>query len=125
MPQPSKGAAVFLTLFGLPFLGAGLAFIYAELVSRENFSTTGTVAAVLFGLVFASIGGGLIYAAIGGFNRLKKQTPGEVATPLSPLVWRTHSASPPAATQNKKTANLYQILVHFLHLNTPPTPSPT
>src|SRR5258706_16096475 len=36
MPHPSKGAAVFLTLFGLPFLGAGLAFIYAKLVSREN-----------------------------------------------------------------------------------------
>src|SRR6267154_6611303 len=73
MPQPSKGAAVFLTLFGLPFLGAGLAFIYAQLVSRENFTTTSTVAAVVFGLVFASIGGGLIYAAIGGYSRLKKQ----------------------------------------------------
>src|SRR5258708_38591350 len=102
MPQPSKGAAVFLTLFGLPFLGAGLAFIYAQLVSRQNFTTASTVAAVLFGLVFASIGGGLIYAAIGGYGRLKKQAAVEEANPLSPLLWRKGWASPPRRSPNKK-----------------------
>src|SRR5260370_20172677 len=100
MPQRSKGAPVFLTLFGLPFLGAGLASIYAQLVSRENFTATGTVAAVLCGLVFASIGGGLIYAAIGGYGRLKKQAAVEEANPLSPSLWRTDWGSRPAGTPN-------------------------
>jgi hypothetical protein len=45
MTQPSKGAAAFLTLFGLPFVLAGLAFIYAQLVSRGNFKTYEVVAA--------------------------------------------------------------------------------
>src|SRR5882757_2856835 len=120
MPQPSKGAAVFLTLFGLPFLGAGLAFIYAQLVSRENFSTTGTLAAVLFGLVFASIGGGLIYAAIGGYGRLKKQAAVEEANPLSPWLWRTDWAMRRAESLNKKSETLYWVLAILSNMVTLP-----
>src|SRR5216684_2212629 len=120
MPQPSKGAAVFLTLFGLPFLGAGLAFIYAQLVSRENFTATGTVAAVLCGLVFASIGGGLIYAAIGGYGRLKKQAAVEEANPLSPWLWRTDWASRRAGSQNKKSEIFYWVLAIFCNIITLP-----
>src|SRR5712664_274067 len=120
MPQPSKGAAVFLTLFGLPFLGAGLAFIYAQLVSRENFTTTRTVAAVVFGLVFASIGGGLIYAAIGGYGRLKKQAAVEEANPLSPWLWRTDWASRRAGSQNKKSEIFYWVLAIFCNMITLP-----
>ncbi len=120
MPQPSKGAAVFLTLFGLPFLGAGLAFIYAQLVSRENFTTTGTVAAVLFGLVFASIGGSLIYAAIGGYGRLKKQAAVEEANPLSPWLWQTDWASRRAGSQNKKSEMFYWVLAIFCNMITLP-----
>jgi len=120
VPQPSKGAAVFLTLFGLPFLGAGLAFIYAQLVSRENFTTTGTVAAVLFGLVFASIGGSLIYAAIGGYGRLKKQAAVEEANPLSPWLWQTDWASRRAGSQNKKSEMFYWVLAIFCNMITLP-----
>ena len=120
MPQPSKGAAVFLTLFGLPFLGAGLAFIYAQLVSRENFTTTNTVAAVVFGLVFASIGGGLIYAAIGGYGRVKKQAAVEDANPLSPWLWRTDWASRRAGSQNKKSEIFYWVLAIFSNMITLP-----
>ncbi len=65
MTQPSKGAAVFLTLFGLPFLGGGLAFIYAQLLSSGNFKTFDIFTGILFGSVFVFIGGGLIYAAFG------------------------------------------------------------
>src|SRR5260370_30645137 len=120
MAQPSKGAAVFLTLFGLPFLGAGLAFIYAQLVSGENFSSTGTVAAVVFVLVFASIGGGLIYAAIGGYSRLKKQAAVEEANPLSPWLWRTDWASRRAESQNKKSEIFYWVLAIFCNIITLP-----
>src|SRR5258708_6813124 len=120
MPQPSKGAAVFLTLFGLPFLGAGLAFIYAQLVSRDNFAATSTVAAVVFGLVFASIGGGLIYAAIGGYGRGKKQAPVEDAHPLSPWLWRTDWASRRAGSQNKKSGIFYWVLAILCNMITLP-----
>src|SRR5258708_40344675 len=120
MPKPSKGAAFSLTLFGLPFLGAGLAFIYAQLVSRQIFTTASTVAAVLFGLVFASIGGGLIYAAIGGYGRLKKQAAVEEANPLSPWVWRTDWASPRSESQNKKSEIFYWVLAIFCNMITLP-----
>src|SRR5437879_13628179 len=88
MTQPSKGAAAYLTLFGLPFLGAGLAFIYAQLVSRGNFKTYDVVAAVLFGLVFVFMGASLIYAAIRGYGLMKQQAAREDAHPHSPLLWR-------------------------------------
>ncbi len=73
MTQPPKGAALFLALFGLPFLGAGLLFIYAQIVSRANFKPGDAILGVMVGSVFAVIGAGLIYAAIGGYGRLKKQ----------------------------------------------------
>src|SRR4029077_5522659 len=101
MTQPSKGAAVFLTLFGLPFLGAGLAFIYAQLVSRGNFRTIETLAAILFGSVFVCIGGGLIYAAICGYGLMKQQAAREQANPLSPWLWRADWAMRRAESQNK------------------------
>jgi hypothetical protein len=36
MMQPSKGAAVLLTLFGLPFLGLGLLVLFAQLSKSAN-----------------------------------------------------------------------------------------
>ena len=89
MTQPSKGAALFLALFGLPFLGAGLFFTYAQLAGSGNFGSGSRVFGVMFGLVFAVIGAGLIYAAIGGYGRLKKQAAIEESNPLSPWLWRT------------------------------------
>src|SRR6266550_2073397 len=93
MTQPSKGAAVFLTLFGLPFLGGGLAFIYAQLLSRGNFKTFDIFTGILFGSVFVFIGGGLIYAAFGGYELLKQQAAREESNPLSPWLWPLDWAS--------------------------------
>src|SRR5258708_1589895 len=107
MTQPSKGSAVFLTLFGLPFLGAGLAFMYAQFVSRGDFSGFQTVAAILFGSVFVFIGGVLIYAAIGGYGQLKKQAAIQESHPLSPWLWRTDWAMRRAESQNKKNEILF------------------
>src|SRR5713226_162899 len=120
MTQPSKGAAAFLTLFGLPFLGAGLAFIYAQLVSRGNFKTYDVVAAVLFGSVFVFIGGVLIYAAIGGYGRLKKQAAIEESNPLSPWLWRTDWATRRAESQNKKSEILFWALAILCNMITLP-----
>src|SRR5438445_1450122 len=103
MTQPSKGAAAFLTLFGLPFLGGGLVFIYAQLVSRRNFRTYEVVAAVLFGLVFVCVGGCLIYAAIRSYVLTKQQAAREEANPLSPWLWRADWAIRRAESQNRKS----------------------
>ena len=120
MTQPSKGAAVFLTLFGLPFLGAGLAFIYAQLVSRGNFRTIETVAAILFGSVFVCIGGGLIYAAIRGYGLMKQQAAREEANPLSPWLWRADWAMRRAESQNKKSEILFWVLAILCNMITLP-----
>jgi len=120
MTQPSKRAAVFLAVFGLPFFGGGLTFIYAQLVSRGNFKTYDVVAAVLFGAVFVFIGGVLIYAAIGGYGRLKKQAAIEEANPLSPWLWRTDWAMRRAESQNKNSELLFWALAILCNMITLP-----
>src|SRR2546430_2944581 len=120
MTQPSKGAAAFRTLFGLPFAGAGLAFIYAQIVSRGNFRTKETIAAILFGSVFVSIGGGFIYAAFYGYTLLKQQAARVGSNPLSPWLWRTDWASRPTGSQNKKRQNTHLVVFLFCHMVTLP-----
>src|SRR5216684_1305477 len=120
MTQPSKGAAVFLTLFGLPFLGGGLAFIYAQLVSRGNFGTLETVTAILFGSVFVCVGGAFIYAAIRGYGLMKQQAAREEANPLSPWLWRTDWALRRAESQNKKSEILFWVLAILCNMITLP-----
>src|SRR5437867_3448753 len=120
MTQPSKGAAAFLTLFGLPFAGAGLAFIYAQIVSRGNFRTIETIAAILFGSVFVSIGGGFIYAAFHGYTLLKQQAARVESNPLSPWLWRTDWASRQAESQNRKSQITYWVICIFYNMVTLP-----
>src|SRR5438552_11360517 len=84
MTQPSKGAAAFLTLFGLPFLCGGLAFAYAHLVSRGNFDTFQLALGIMVASVFVFIGGGLIYAAFRGYALLKQQAARMEANPPLP-----------------------------------------
>src|SRR5438046_10309055 len=66
MTQPSKGAAVFLALSGLPFLGGGLLVLFAQLTSRPNAPIAKTITSVMASLVLVLVGGGLIYAATSG-----------------------------------------------------------
>src|SRR5216684_2246362 len=116
MTQPSKGAALFLVLFGLPFLGAGLFFICAQLAGSGNLGSGSRVFGAMFGSVFALIGGGLIYAAIGGYGRLKKQAAIEEANPLSPWLWRTDWASRRAESLNQKTEITYWVICILCNL---------
>ena len=120
MTQPSKGAAVFLTVFGLPFLGAGLAFMYAQFLRRGSVSSFETVAAMLFGSVFALIGAALIYAAVHGYGVMKQQAAREEADPLSPWLWRTDWAASRAESQNKNTRITYWVLAILCNLITLP-----
>jgi hypothetical protein len=110
MTRPSKGAAVFLTLFGLPFLAAGLAFIYKQLADLGNHTPFETVAAILFGSVFAFIGGGLMYGAVRGYGLVSQQAAREEASPFSPWLWRTDWASRRAESLNKKGAVVLWVL---------------
>src|SRR5712664_1665548 len=116
MTQPSKGAALFLVLFGLPFLGGGLLFIYVQIASSGNFKPGDAILGVMFGLVFAAIGGGLIYAAIGGYGRLKKQAAIEESNPPSPWLWRTDWASRRAESLNKKREITYWVICIFCNM---------
>jgi hypothetical protein len=120
MTRPSKGAAVFLTLFGLPFLGAGLAFIYKQLVDRGDHTAFQTIAAILFGSIFAFIGGGLIYGAVRGYGLLTQQAAREEASPLSPWLWRTDWAARRAESQNKKSAVVLWVIAVLCNLLTLP-----
>jgi len=120
MTRPSKGAAVFLTLFGLPFLGAGLGFIYKQLVDSGNHTPFQTVAAILFGSIFAFIGGALIYAAVRGYGLLKQQSAREEASPLSPWLWRTDWAARRAESLNKKSAVALWVVAVLCNLVTLP-----
>jgi len=120
MTQPSKGAAVFLTLFGLPFLGGGLAFIYAQLVSRRNFGTFEHALGIMIASVFVFIGGGLIYLAFRGYALLKQQAAREEANPRTPWLWRTDWSSRRAESQNKKSWITFWVLAIFCNLITLP-----
>jgi hypothetical protein len=120
MTQPSKGAALFLALFGLPFLGGGLFFMYSLIVSRGNLRSADMVPALMVALVLVSIGAGLMYAAIGGYGRLKRQAAVEESNPLSPWLWRTDWASRRAESRNKKSEITYWVIAIFCNLITLP-----
>jgi hypothetical protein len=120
MTQPSKGAAAFLALFGLPFFGVGLFFAYTQLAGRGNTANGSTLIGVMLGLVFAVIGGGLIYAAIGGYRLLKKQAAIEESQPLSPWLWRTDWAARRAESSNKKSELTYWVIAILCNMITLP-----
>jgi hypothetical protein len=116
MTQPSKGAALFLVLFGLPFLGAGLFFIFMQLAIPGSSGTEGKATGIMFASVFVIIGAGLIYAAVGGYGRLKQQAAIEESNPLSPWLWRMDWASRRAESQNKKSEITYWVICILCNL---------
>ena len=110
MAQPSKGASLFLVLFGLPFLGAGLFFTYTQLVGPGNSGNGNRIFGILFGLIFAVIGAGLMYAAIAGYGRLQKQAAIEESNPLTPWLWRTDWAGRRSESVNKNATITYWVI---------------
>jgi hypothetical protein len=120
MAQPSKAGPAFLTLFALPFLGAGLFFIYAQLVSRQNFKTTNLVVSLAIASFFVLIGGGLIFASTKGYALLKKQAALQDGNPLSPWLWRADWATRRAESGNKKSFIGAWIAAAFCNLITLP-----
>src|SRR5207245_4375300 len=109
-----------LTLFGLPFLCGGLAFIYAQLASHRNFAPFELALGIMIASVFVFIGGGFIYVAFHGYALLKQQAVREEANPLSPWLWRTDWASRRAESQNKKSEITYWALAILCNMITLP-----
>src|SRR5437870_8256743 len=120
MTQPSKAGPVIQTLFALPFLGGGLLFLYAQVVSRQNFKTTDLVAGAAMASFFVLMGGGLIFASSKGYGLLKKLAALQEANPLSPWLWRADWASRRAESQNKKSYITAWIAAAFCNLITLP-----
>lgn len=110
MTQPSKAAGVFLFLFGLPFLGAGLFFMFAQIAGARGSNTGNPIFGVMFGSVFALIGAGFLYAAVAGYGRLKRQAAIEESNPQSPWLWRKDWAARRADSENKKKEITYWVI---------------
>src|SRR5437867_10852366 len=120
MAQPSKVGPIFLTLFALPFLGGGLFFIYAQIVSSHNFKPTDLAIGVTIASFFVFVGGGLIFGAIKGYGLLKKVAALQEANPLSPWLWRPDWASRRSESVNKKSYITAWIGAVFCNLITLP-----
>jgi hypothetical protein len=102
--KPSKVGAIFLFLFGMPFLGFGLVAAYSFLFSSPSTHTSGNpIFGVLFGLVFAGIGGGLMFGAVYGYGKQKEDQATKEANPDSPWLWRKDWAANRAESLKRST----------------------
>jgi hypothetical protein len=103
MSPPSKGAAVFLSFFGMLFCVPGLFFL-AAMLARTGSAPNGKIAAVSMALFFVLVGGGLIVAAIWGYGRSKQQAALQEANPSSPWLWRADWSVRRADSKNRNRA---------------------
>jgi HEAT repeat protein len=98
--KPSKGAAIFFTLFGLVFLLPGLLLLFNILTRNPNFSAN-TLTGLIIALLISAIGAGLIFAAFSGYRRMQQLAAMEEANPASPWLWKPDWAANRANSQNK------------------------
>jgi hypothetical protein len=98
--KPSKLGPVFLTVFGLPFMGMGLFAAYSFL-NAENQPLPARIGAAIFASVFAIIGGGLIFGSLYGYSLQKEQARRESANPASPWLWRQDWAASRVESKNR------------------------
>jgi hypothetical protein len=102
MAQPSKAGTIFITLFALPFLGGGLFFLYAQIMS-PHIPGGNTIVGAAIASFFICIGGGLIFASFKGYGLLKKKAALEDANPRSPWLWRLDWAARRAQSESQKS----------------------
>ncbi len=84
MQRSSIFGAIFLALFGTPFLGMGLFFAFQSASRGGPQAWVG----ILIGLFFACIGLGLIVGSIAGLRISKQQAAVQAANPDKPWLWR-------------------------------------
>jgi hypothetical protein len=88
MQKASLGGAIFLSLFGLPFLVMGLVFASKMLDAARTGSQPGAVLGVVFGGFFVCIGLGLMALAVTSYRGARRQQAKVAAGPGSPWLWR-------------------------------------
>ena len=103
MTKPSKGAAAFLSCFGLMFFVPGLLSLFTFLANSRNPGGSGTLVAAAIALFISLIGAGFLVLAVVGYRRLKQQAAVEEANPSSPWLWRTDWANRRAESLRKKS----------------------
>ena len=102
MAKASKGAAVFLFLFGMPFLGFGVFAVYTLFFPSPAIHTHGNpVIGAVVGGVFALVGGGLMFGAVFGYRNLQVEDATQQANPDSPWLWRKDWANGRAESLNR------------------------
>jgi hypothetical protein len=98
--KPSKLGPVFLSVFGLPFLGMGFFAAYSFLNAASQ-PLPARIGGAIFASVFAVIGGGLIFGSVYGYSLQKEQARRESANPASPWLWRQDWAASRVESKNK------------------------
>ncbi len=93
MNKSSRLAAVFLTIFALPFCGAGLfvllvGFQSSEVAGPLRGNPTPTLIQIVIGLVFSCVGFGLLAAVVFGPRKMRKLESVKAAHPDEPWMWR-------------------------------------
>ena len=112
MTRPSKGAAAFLTFFGLMFFVPGILALSAFIAGRPGQPASSKIAGAAIALVFTCIGAGFVYLASAGYRKLKDQAAVEEAHPQSPWLWKQDWAASRAESQNKgKELTLWVICI--------------
>ena len=101
MTKPSKGAAVFLTFFGLMFFIPGIIALATFVAGDRTQPVSGKIAAASIAAVFTCIGAGFVYLAAAGYRKLREQAAVEEAHPQSPWLWKHDWAASRAESQNK------------------------
>ncbi len=112
MRSSSIIGAIFLTLFGLPFLSMGLFFAFASASRGGPQSWIG----VVFGLFFACIGLGLISLSIVGVWISKQQDALKAANPDKPWLWRKDWAGGRANGRDPRANITAWVFTGFLDL---------
>ena len=102
MTKPSVLGPVFLSVFGLPFLGMGLFAAYTFL-NAANQPLPARMGGAIFASVFAMIGGGLIFGSLYGYSLQKEQARRESANPASPWLWRQDWAASRVDSKNRSS----------------------
>jgi HEAT repeats len=102
--KPSNAVPIFLVLFGMVFLAAGLFFGWVLLFAPPGSVHGNRTVGVIVCAIFLAVGGGLATSAIYSARKLKEQAALEQSSPDSPWLWRTDWAASRAYGNNSKKA---------------------
>jgi len=102
--KSSKGAEVFIVIFGLVFLAAGLYFAGTLLFSAPGQVQGSPWVGAVVSTVFVLVGGGIVYAMIYGRRRVQEQAAAQQSNPEAPWLWRKDWAASRAESKNRNSA---------------------